>query len=168
MLATRSLQRACQLPTVSGEWNAVRFQPERPAPGTHGLSALPPRLLATVLLHDQRGFMATAFLTRNRTDGNKRSAASPGRGRGRPRPVFQSAHRWHTATEDVAVQFFCGQGRHEKSQVRQRILRLPFRQRKNAHAYGYSATCYPDGGVFRSPPPPAMRPVLCAERNQCL
>ncbi len=69
----------------------------------------------------------------------------------------------------VAVQFFCGQGRHEKSQVRQRYPAASVQtaeKRPRIRIFSQRVTLMAAFFGLRHRPPCGL--LLCAERNQCL
>ncbi len=169
-LPPRSLQRmhtSFRLFPANGM--PVRFQPERPAPGTHGLSALPP--LACWRLYF---CMTSADLwrlrsqTRNRTDGNKRSAASPREG-GISSPCVSISTSMAQPRRRLPCSSSAVIGRHaEKSQVRQRYPAASVQQRKNAPASRIFSQRVTLMAAFSSPP--SARHAACCSmlRGQCL
>ncbi|RDR00187.1 hypothetical protein C4A21_04236 [Escherichia coli] len=129
-----------------------------------------PRLLAAVLLHDQCGFVATALPDTEPHRREQPLCCIAGKGKKADLALSFNQHiDGIQPLRTVAAQFFCGQGRHEKSQVRQRYpaasvqtaekrprIRI-FRQRVSLVAAFF---------CLRHRPPCGL--LLCAEGNQCL
>ncbi|KOA22905.1 hypothetical protein AC067_26590, partial [Escherichia coli] len=98
----------------------VRFQPERPAPGSTGFLLCLPACWRLYFCHDQRGFMATAFPDTKPHRREQALCCITGKGKEADLALCFNQHiDGIQPLKTVAVQFFCGQGRHEKSQVRQ-------------------------------------------------
>ncbi|CAA0153453.1 hypothetical+protein [Escherichia coli] len=129
-----------------------------------------PRLLAAVLLHDQRGFMATAFPDTKPHRREQAFCCIAWKGKEANLALCFNQHiDGIQPLKTVAVQFFCGQGRHEKSQVRQRYPAASVQtaeKRPRIRIFSQRVTLMAAFFGLRHRPPCGL--LLCAERNQCL
>ena len=128
-----------------------------------------PCLLTAVLLHDQCGFVATALPDTKPHRRKQPLCCITGKGKEADLALCFNQHiDGIQPLKTVAVQFFCGQGRHEKSQVRQRNPAASVQtaeKRPRIRIFRQRVTLMAAFFCLRHRPPCGL--LLCAEGNQC-